>query len=91
MSYDVKCGDLAAAFLQDVKDKIKPTLYADTVARLAQEIQGVIEDFMMMEGLDEDVPPLPQKCEACNDKEGAAMCARKDCPSPFAAHAPTKE
>lgn len=52
MSYDVKCGDLAAEFLSDCKDQIKPTFYADTVARLAQTIQDAIEDFLHAEGLE---------------------------------------
>lgn len=70
MLYDLnRLEEIALTFITD-KKWVNDFAVAMTIRKLVEQ---------------RDSSPRPQLCEACNDKEGAAMCARKDCPSPFAA------
>ena len=51
MSYDVKCYDLAAAFLEDVKELVPAGQLPAVTDKLAQAIQDEIENFLAAEEL----------------------------------------
>ena len=57
MSYDQKCYDLAEAFLSDVQNPVKH----EDAHKLAQDIQGVIEDYLdeLERAVPEDPPEVP--------------------------------